>query len=391
MDDRSRQTIWLVTSPGAGSVPGPYIPTLGHPTSASDLFRVVGIHATGHENWNSCFTDFTAPASLARLIEGEVRSVDDLQAAEIALQALMWHERVDILVPGFRTSHQNFAGYTRESDPRTQVAFDLFSAAAAYDHIFAVEDVEVAAGVVRESNLKGSGVTGLPIEQAKAEYLSRSPFQAAALSEIPIHFGVPAYFAHPNLRPYSGKRGFFGEFYTSVSRQWDEAIRVVPDIHEVIAVPPLVAIVLDRAANRSELPTTILNLRAELAPVRTEMLRFSEMVRGAYNQVQVEAQCKDIRASFEAAFKASRRKDQSFLLPLLKLYKAIKSPLDPLISALNPDYEPGDPRVVADRTVTARTFARLLKVDAMHSLLTNMLSESEMRSLEQSASRRPEA
>ena len=391
MDERSRQTIWVVHTPDAGSVPGPYIPTLGHPTSASDLFRVVGIHATGHEDWNSCFTDFTAPASLGRLIEGEVRSVDDLRAAEVALQALMWHERVDVLVPAFKTGHGQFVGYTRENDPRTQIAFDLFAAVAAYDQIFAVEEVSVVEGIVRQSNLDGSGVEGMPFEQAKAGYLDRSPFQAAALSEIPIHFGVPAYFAHPNLRPYSGKRGFFGEFYTSVSRQWDEAMRVVPDIQEVIPVPPLVAIVLDRAATRSDLPASILALREELAPVRTEMLRFSDMVRGAYNQVQVEAQCKEIRASFAAAFKASRRTDQSFLLPLLKLYKAVKSPLDPLIAALNPDYEPGDPRVIADRTLTARTFARLLKVDAMHSLLANMLSESEIKKLERSASRRGEA
>src|SRR6267143_2957208 len=143
MDDRSRQTIWLVNVPGGGSVPSLY----PHVRTSHFCQRPI---TSSHENWNSSFTDFTAPAALGRLIEGEVRSVDGLQAAEIALQALMWHERVDILVPGFRASHQNFAGYTRESDPRTQVAFDLFSAAAAYDHIFAVEDVEVAAGVVRE-------------------------------------------------------------------------------------------------------------------------------------------------------------------------------------------------------------------------------------------------
>lgn len=391
MDERSRETIWIVDALSGSSVPGPYVPTLGHPTSASDLSHVVGIYATGHEHWNSCFTDFTAPAALARLIEGEITSVDDLQSAEIALQSLMWHERVDILVPAFKTRDENLAGFARQADPRTQVAFDLFAAVAAHDQIFAVEAVKVVEGVVRDSSLKGSGINGLSLEQAKAGYLNHSPFQAAALSEMPIDFGVPAYFAHPSLRPYSGKRGFFGKFYTSVASQWDEAMQVVPDIQEVIPVPPLVAIILDRAANRSDLPQTILTLRDELAPVREEMLRFSEMVRGAYNQVQVEAQCKDILASFAAAFKASRRKEQTFLLPLLKLYKAIKSPLDPLIAALNPDYKPGDPRVVADRTVTARTFARLLKVDAMHSLLTNMLTESELRNLELSASRRTEA
>jgi hypothetical protein len=357
----------------------------------SDLFRVAALHTTGHEGWNSCFTDFTAPAALARLIEGEVKSVDDLRAAEVALQSLMWHERVDILVPGFKSHHGAFVGYTREADPRTQVAFDLFSSAGACDQLFVVEDVQVRDGVVESSNIKGSGVLGIPFDEATESYLNRSPYQAAVLSSIPADFGVPAYFTHPLLRPYSGKRGFFGEFYTSVARDWDKAMKVVPDIAEVIPVPPLIAIVLDRASRRSDLPAAILTLREELAPVRAEMLGFTDILRGAYTQVQVEEKCRDIRASFTAAFNASRRGGQSLLLPLLKLYKAVKSPLDPLISALNPDYVPGDPRVLADRTVTARTFAKLLRVDAMHSLLANMLTEAEIRSLSRSVSLRREA
>lgn len=362
------------------------IPTLGHPTTASDIFRVAALHRTGHEGWNSCFTDFTAPAALGRLIEGVVKSVDDLRAAEVALQALMWHERVDVLVPAFKSHHGEFVGYAREADPRTQIAFDLFSAATAYDQFFVVEDVRVHDGPIRSSNLDGSGIRGLAIEEAKAAYLYHSPYQAAVLSSIPVDFGVPGYFTHPLLRPHSGKRGFFGDFYTTVAHDWDEAMKVVPDITEVIPVPPLVAIVLDRANRRSDLPAVILTLREELAPIRAELSGFSDILRGSFNQIQIEEKCGDIRASFAATFKASRRRDQSFLLPLLKLYKAVKSPLDPLIAALNPEYVPGDPRVLADRTVTARTFAGLLRVDSMHSLLTNILTEAEVQSLNRSAS-----
>jgi hypothetical protein len=298
----------------------------------------------------------------------------------------MWHERVDILVPAFKSHHGAFVGYTREVDPRTQVAFDIFSAAGAYDQLFVVEEVQVRDGVVQASNIDGSGVLGQPFVEARESYLYRSPYQAAALSSIPVEYGVPAYFTHPLLRPHSGKRGFFGEFYTSVARDWDEAMKVMPDMAEVIPVPPLVAIVLDRANRRSDLPATILALREELASVRTELLGFSDILRGAYNQVQVEQKCQDIRASFTATFKASRLEEQPFILPLLKLYKAVKSPLDPLIAALNPDYVRGNPRVLADRTVTAKTFARLLRVDAMHSLLANMLTGAEIRSLNRSTS-----
>ncbi|MBA2668984.1 MAG: hypothetical protein H0U67_01270 [Gemmatimonadetes bacterium] len=168
-------------------------------------------------------------------------------------------------------------------------------------------------------------------------------------------------------------------------------MKAVPDIAEVIPVPPLLAIVLDRAPTRSDVPATIFALREELEPIRAEMLGFSDMLRGAYNQVQVEQRCTEIRASFSATFKASRLTEQPLLLPLLKLYKAAKSPLDPLIAALNPDYVPGDPRVLADRTLTAKSFARLLRVDAMHSLLASMLSEGEIRNLSKSTSSQRQA
>lgn len=391
MDSRSRDTLWYVHTPGARGPAGALIPTLGHPTSAGDLFRVAQLVKTGHEGWNSCFTDFTAPAALARVVEGELKSLDDLYAAEVALQALMWHERVDVLVPAFKCDYGGFSGYARERDPRTQLAFDLFGSSATYDQLFVVESVEAADGVIRRTNIQGSGIVGQTVTAAVDGYLHRASFQAAALSSIPIDFGVPAYFTHPLLRPFSGKRGFFGDFYTSVSRQWEAAVTAVPDVNEIVPVPVLLSIVLDRAASRAAVPDAIHALRQEMEPVRQELTGFSDMLRGAYNQVQVEQRCSDIRASFDAAFAASRMRERSLLLPVLKLFKAAKSPLDPLISALNPDYVPGDPRVLADRTVTAKKFSRLLRVDAMHSMLANMLTEAEMRSLSQSASRAREA
>jgi hypothetical protein len=386
MTNKSRAAQWYMHTLGEPGPAGPSIPTLGHPTSANELFRVAALHSTGHEGWNSCFTDFTAPAALARIVEGEVKSIDDLRAAEVALQSLMWHDRVDVLVPSFHSMHDGFTGYSRENDPRTQLAFELFDSAAAYDQLFVVETVQVADGRVARSNIQGSGIVGLALDQAKDSYLHNSPYQAAALSSIPLDFGVPAYFTHPLLRPHAGKRGGFGEFYTAVARDWDEAMRAVPDVAEVIPVPPLLAIVLDRVTTRSDIPAVIRALRDELEPIRAEMLGFSDMLRGAYNQVQIEQKCSSIRASFAATFKASRLSEQPFILPLLKLYKTAKSPLDPLIAALNPDYVPGDPRVVADHTLTSSTFARLLRVDAMHSLLAAILTDAEIRSLGTSAS-----
>lgn len=387
MDTRSRTAQYLVHTASDAGIPGHCIPTLGHPASAMEMYRVAAIETTGHEGWNSCFTDFTVPAALARLVEGPVVSMSDLIAAETALQALMWHERIDILVPAFRLDQAGFVGYVREADPRSELAFRLFEPAAPYDQLFVAERILASEGRAEASNIEGSTTVGRLIEDARSDYLAHAPFEAAVLSSVPASMGVPAYFAHPLLRPYTGKRAFFGEFYTAVAKQWDDGMRVVPDLVEVIPVPPLTAIVMDRAPSRDALPAAIHELRAELSNVRLELQGFGDMVRGAYNQAEVERRCQDIRRSFEASFRASRYPTPSFLLPLLKLYKCVKSPLDALIKALNPLYEPEDPRVLADRTVTSRTFQKLLRVDAMHSLLGTMLTATEIRRLEQSASR----
>ena len=67
----NRNIQWLVHTGDPDGVPGPYIPTIGNATSASDLFRVAAIHRTGHEGWNSCYADVATCVGLARLIEGE--------------------------------------------------------------------------------------------------------------------------------------------------------------------------------------------------------------------------------------------------------------------------------------------------------------------------------
>src|SRR2546422_1275899 len=115
---------------GPGSA---YIPTLGYPTSAMDMYRVQGIVGTGHEGWNSCYTDVATCNALAHVVEGEVQSIDDLEAAEVALQILMWHDRVDVLVPAFKFYMEGLVAYARADQPRSRLAFDLFAPCAPHD------------------------------------------------------------------------------------------------------------------------------------------------------------------------------------------------------------------------------------------------------------------
>jgi hypothetical protein len=340
---------------------------------------------TGHEGWNSCYTDVRTSVGLARLVEGGVASIDDIEAAENALQALMWHDRIDVIVPGFKYDQGNLVSYARCEERRSQVAFELLQPCVPYDQIYAVEEVVLENGLVTKSSLQESRIVGLGLKDAMPNYLKLTPLQAAAISSIPIDMGVPAYFTDPQLKPFFDKRGFSGDFYKAIRQGWEEATSVVPDIDFSIRLPPLVSIVLDRSSSRDSIPQTIRDLREELAPVRTEMLGLAESLRGPYNQRQVESRCRDVKASFEAVMPASRKPQTPFLLTLLQLYSAVKSPLDLVIKHLNPDYKPHDPRVLANRTVTGQKFTPLLaKTDSMYALLTHFFTEAEIRAMEAS-------
>jgi hypothetical protein len=141
-------------------------------------------------------------------------------------------------------------------------------------------------------------------------------------------------------------------------------------------------IALDRAAKRASIPDSIRALREELSPCRAEMRHLSQVLRGPYDQREIEGRCRDVMASFQAVVPASRQEGPSVLLPLLKLYSAVKSPLELLIRHLSPDYRPQDPQRLANRTVTGRVFSKLLSTDSMYSLISHFLTPAEIRALD---------
>jgi len=152
----SRESLFAVSRRDGTGLVGPSIPTYGYPTSAADLFRIVKIIRTGHEGWNSCFTDVHSCNALAKLVEGPVLSLSDLSAAETALQVLMWHDRVDVLIPSFKLVNGDFLGYARCDEPRTALAFELFQPLQPFDQIYAVEEATLEKNQFIKSNLPDS-------------------------------------------------------------------------------------------------------------------------------------------------------------------------------------------------------------------------------------------
>jgi len=375
-----RDTKWLVTRRADAH---PLIVTLGYPASVIDLFRVAGIYSTGHEGINSCYTDVRTSVGLARLIEGGVSSMADIEAAETALQALMWHERIDVIVPGFKYRQGELVSYARCEEPRSELAFELLQPCQPFDGIYATEEVVIEDHRVASSSYPGSTIVGLDFGTAIREYLPLTPAHAAAISSLPLHMGVPAYFSDSRVEPFLEKRGLSGEFYAAIRHEWDQATSVVPDVEFSVSLPPLVSIVLDRAASRDSIPQSIRELREELAAVRAEMSRLSEGLRfRPYSQAQVESRCRELRESFQAVVAASRKPQRPLTLTLLQVYSTIKSPLNFLLKHLNPEYRSEDPRILANRTTTGKMFSKLLATDSMYSLVSHFLTSAEVRAVE---------
>lgn len=379
----SRSTCWIVN--GSENNPDAYIPTQGNPTGANDMYSVFGYTETGHEGWNSCYTDVNTCISLAKLIEGEITTWSDIRAAETALQLLMWHDRVDVLVPGFKQVSGNFKSYVRCDEQRSQLSFDLFQPLQPYDQLYAIEMVNCENGYIVSSNYPNSNIVGKTVDAVKSDYLSQTTIQSTVLSSIGLDFGVPAYFTNPLLESNFDKSGYFCKLYQTINTQWTDNKFAPPSIESNIQLPPLISIVLSRASSRDSIPEAITSLREELSDMRKEILRFNHMISGAYNQVELEKECKRISQSFDAIFAASRYEGSNVIYPLLKLYNAFTKPISELIKLLNPNFTPDDPRILANRTLTGRMFSNLLITDSMHSLVSHFFTKTEIKSLEYDA------
>jgi len=376
----SRTTQWAVTHIEDKA----YIPTKGHPTSASDMYRVVGHVETGHEGWNSCMTDIDTCLGLARVIEGEVTSWSDIQAAEVALQLLMWHDRVDIMLPGFKQITNGFSSYVRCDDNRTQLSFELFNPLKAYDSIYAIERVETKGGIILNSTYQDSAIVGHSIENVQADYLNKTPAQGNLFSSLAIDFSVPAYFSNPNLEANYHKTGYFNKLYETVSKDWNENKYKTPSIDFNLRLPPLLSIVLTRSKNRENMLDAIFDLREELKDSREEMLKLNAVLKGSRNEIELEQEAKRIMSSFESIYPASRYDGSRIIYPILKSFQFLKSPLEMMIQEFSPDYKASNPHVYVNRTVTGRMFKDLLVTDSMYNLIKQNFTKSEIKNLERS-------
>lgn len=384
-----------------GAFAGAAIPTVGSPATAVDQYRIAGIVQNSLSGTSVAFVDVDAVEAIAKIGAGGIAHAREIAAAETALQALLLHDTVHVVVPSPKIQYENgLTAYLRtDQDQRSELGYALLRLANSHDWLIAPERVSLANGKVVQSTLKESPLDGLNAEQLNNrafDYLT--PHVLDAISGTTLEHGVTTYFAEPRLAKLHHKTNFARHFYHRMGISWRKHTGGVPGIVTRVHLPPLLAIVLDRMENRNKLVATVAELRTELAPARRELLELNELVLSASGQAHVEARVLHIEQAFDAIVPESRlsraeRNRRSFAT-VYPLIAAIPRFLHGLVAhggvsltdirtaALDVERAVFNDSSIVERTVTSRTFRDLVKTDALQNLVRHHFADAELAAIE---------
>ncbi|WP_323921676.1 hypothetical protein [Aeromonas caviae] len=376
-----------------------YVPTLGHPASAIDIYRTVGVHTIENKPASWCFTDLEAASALGRIIDGPIISGSDIEFAESALRSLLLHEYTEILVPCVKVSFQD--GHTQylrlDKKIRNEASFTAFQVANTFDRLLATELVTVSNGKFINSSNNRSPLINTDIELFGEQYPSMLKTIGELAHAFPSQLGATTCFANQLLLDcmHGGAAGFIDEMYNRVYKPWHEIAQSVPSLHLDLKLPPLLAIVLSRASWREKIPEVLKDLREELHQLRSELNRLNKMIDTCMPQAEIISQTKKVNESFDAIVPESllttaelrwRRVVSifNFIRPVQQLYSIAADPLsaepgkffDLVQSAKNVVRK--DSRIVS-RSIPAAKMAELLKIGNIRDSILTHFTEQEVK------------
>jgi hypothetical protein len=387
---------------GFPNSPSLAIPTFGAATTPIEQYRTVAVASTNLPDLGVAFTDGNAVAAISLVAEGGLTDVMQLEAAETALQALLLHNIVHVLIPAPKADFGNrLVSYIRgDSGQRTAFGFELFSLAKSRDWLIAPEFLRVTDGVLIRSTLQNSPLVGMTVDQFRTGMSYSNADVNDAINVAVESHGVPAYLTDPALVRSRRGDGFSKRFYHRIRQSWDEAVGGIPPVVCSFSLPPLLAVVLDRLNSRADLRTVIADLRDELAPVRDELREFNNIVTQSTPQAEIEARVHRITESFDAIVPESRLSGaqrrrrrilsiQGIVRPLIKFAMGFATnngaSLENGIQVANGASDLlFESRAVVDRTITAQTFVGLLNTESLQSLVKHHFSSGEIDSIERS-------
>lgn len=376
------------------------IPTIGAATSALDAYRIVGVEYSHEANIGAAFTDVEAIRALALIAEGPVSTYNELANAEIALQAILFHEVVHTLQLAPKFILNDIISYRRfDGGARTQLCFDIIQATGGRDFLLAPEIINVSDGVVRSSSLYQSPLVGRRFSALAQVKDWWQPYAFKSASGLVDALGVPAYFANKMELASHARTGYQGYFYKNLKDQWINATGGVPPVVCSFSMPPLLSILLDRTHNRSDILSTIKELRCELSEARQELLNFNHIADGSKDQAELERHAKYIGEAFSSIVPESRMSgSERFQRHLARIQLLVRSIVRPIVQFFldgGLSYEDalkaagGLEEVIktdrlVDRCSAASTFADLIKTDSIQSLIKHHFSTAEINDIEKS-------
>ena len=391
-----------------GAGPSSIIPTIGAATTVIDQYRTFGIGETNIHDLNIALIDIPSVRAVSKLAEGGFVHHRELEAAEVALQALLLHDIVHVITHAPKIEMDTGSIFYERIDRslRTEFSFDLFQVASSRDWLIAPEYARVENGRVVESSMSRSPIVGRSLEEVRA-IEGDVPYWnddiAMAINAVAQDHNVPLYLSDERLTRPRRDNGFARRFYHRMRLSWNRAVGDTPPIICTFHLPPLLAIVLNRLNNRADLKSVIQTLRAELQSARSELHRLNELVTSAQPQGEIERQIRLIDESFDAIVPESRlssaeRQRRTFGV-VFQIVRPIVKFIPALLTGNGVSYESIlqhannvedlvlQSRRSIDRTVTAGAFAGIINTESIQSLVRYHFSDAEIAAIERSLAR----
>lgn len=389
----------LPTDERLGALEHPFVPTLGNIATAFDAYRAVGIVDVGNRPRSWCFTDTSAAAALGRIVDGPIRSGSDIASAEEALRAILLYDFVEVLVPCAKAKYDTgIVGYHRfDKSERSEAAFEATRVAPCRDLLYASEFIRISSEKIVESTNLNSKVVGRSSGDDLLAYEFITGSCADLANALLITIGAAAHFASNALqRPLRpGPAGFITQLYNRIHRPWMEVAQSQPYLYCDLKLPPLLAICLDRAPTRSDLPRVLCELRLELEDARTELNSMNEMLESSHSQAEIIRQSKRIQECFDAivpeALMTNAQRKQRRIMAVFRILKRIpqlySAAVDPL--SLGPSQFAdvfdsvqatilNEGRIVS-RYSSALKLSALLRTGSIRDIMSSHFNEDELR------------
>ncbi len=280
---------------------------------------------------DKCFIDLSSIDSLNRIVMGPLKSYQDILGAEVALRGLIFHDGINILKPSFKNEYFNDAfGNSFISNPseESETEFggiqNILTDANRSDHIGAIDwlisfkNHDVADKYIENHNLRREKLLkeqdeindnfaffALCYERGKFEFIANTTEEYFKdicktdehllnnfLRRIPVA-GYATYFSDIAYRSYLHKleKNNPIQFFKPIDEKWKEKTASLLNYIVKIPMQPLLAIVLNRASTREDIPEEIISLREEFSEARSQLwLHFDDAQFRTTTSVEVASE-----------------------------------------------------------------------------------------------------